>query len=179
MALALVATPGAGAGLPGFHGVTLDLADIEPTRAVMEHVLGWRESGREGQGASLRVRMSAPDGSGALGQHVDLAVRAAARGRFGAGSVHHIAFRAAGDAQQAEMARRLAAMGLAATPQQDRQYFRSIYFREPGGVLFEIATDPPGFAVDEAWDALGTVLMLPPQHEHLRATLEKSLPPLS
>lgn len=155
----------------GLHGVTLLLAEAGPTAAVLTDVLGLAEAGREG--SSTRYRGTAP-----LGASVTLrAVGDFLRGRQGAGSVHHIAFRAADDAAQAAMARRLAeAHGLAATEQRDRQYFRSIYFREPGGVLFEIATDSPGFAVDEPVEALGQALKLPPGLERLRDRIEAALP---
>jgi glyoxalase family protein len=99
--------------------------------------------------------------------------------RQGVGSVHHIAFRAAGDAEQAAMVRKLADdHHLRTTEQKDRNYFRSVYFREPGRVLFEIATDPPGFAIDEAPDSLGEALKLPPFLEARRAAIESTLPKL-
>ena len=99
--------------------------------------------------------------------------------RQGAGSVHHIAFRAADDAAQAAMVEKLVQdHHLRTTEQKDRNYFRSVYFREPGRVLFEIATDPPGFAVDEPMDALGQALKLPPFLEGRRAQIEAALPKL-
>ena len=100
------------------------------------------------------------------------------RGRLGRGSVHHVAFRAADDAAQAAMAEKAVALGLHVTEQKDRNYFRSVYFREPGGVLFEIATDDPGFAVDEPAESLGRALKLPRFLEPRRAELEAKLPPL-
>ena len=99
-------------------------------------------------------------------------------GRQGAGSIHHVAFRAESRAIQGEWRERVADFGLDVTPVIDRQYFESIYFREPGGVLFEIATDPPGFAVDEAQAELGTRLKLPPRYEGGRADIERLLPPI-
>ena len=100
-------------------------------------------------------------------------------GQMGRGSVHHVAFRAANDAAQAAMARKLEENhGLQHTPQLDRQYFRSVYFREPGGVLFEIATDAPGFAIDEPVASLGKELKLPPFLEPRRKEIEAALPPL-
>jgi glyoxalase family protein len=95
----------------------------------------------------------------------------------GAGTVHHIAWAVADDEQEA-WRRRVVEAGLHATPIIDRTYFRSVYFREPSGVLFEIATLSPGFAVDEPWDELGRSLKLPPQHEYLRPRLEQLLTPL-
>jgi glyoxalase family protein len=100
-------------------------------------------------------------------------------GRQGRGSVHHIAFRAADDAEQAEMVRKLTGThGMHPTEQKDRNYFRSVYFREPGGILFEIATDIPGFAVDETVASLGTTLKLPQFLEPRRKQIERVLPSL-
>jgi glyoxalase family protein len=186
MRFALVAVPGAesetawAAGeipaehaLRGFHGVTLLVNDAAPTAAILTDVLGFSEAAREG--ALARYRGDAP-----MGAHVDL--REAGdfpRGRMGRGSVHHIAFRAPDDATQAAMAAKLAANHrMHPTGQKDRNYFRSIYFREPNGILFEIATDQPGFAVDEPVSALGRSLKLPPFLERRRAELEATLPPL-
>jgi glyoxalase family protein len=96
---------------------------------------------------------------------------------MGGGSVHHIAFRAEDDAAQASMVKRLAERhGLHTTEQRDRQYFRSVYFREPGGVLFEIATDVPGFAIDETVSELGQSLKLPRFLEPRRREIEAVLP---
>jgi glyoxalase family protein len=98
---------------------------------------------------------------------------------MGRGSVHHVAFRAADDPAQAAMAERLAQHhGIAPTEQKDRNYFRSIYFREPGGVLFEIATDSPGFSVDEPLASLGQALKLPPFLEARRTEIARVLPTL-
>jgi len=184
--LALVAVPGAenepawsnGAiaaehAIRGFHGVTLLLDDATQTGAILTDVLGFAEAGREG----AIVRYRAP--GGAAGTVVDIReAKGFLRGRQGRGSVHHIAFRAADDAEQAAMAAKLAAHGVHPTDQRDRNYFRSIYFREPGGVLFEIATDIPGFAVDEPLASLGSALKLPPFLEPRRGEIEKALPPL-
>ncbi|PZO78512.1 MAG: ring-cleaving dioxygenase [Mesorhizobium amorphae] len=160
--------------LRGFQGVRLLLGETTRTAAILQDVFGFRETGRERD----VVRFTA-DGV-ALGNTIDLhAPGNAGRGRAGAGSVHHIAFRAADDAEQAGMAGKLrSGHGVHSTEQRDRDYFRSIYFREPGGVLFEIATDQPGFAVDEAPDSLGTALKLPKGLERHRAEIEKVLPPL-
>ena len=103
---------------------------------------------------------------------------AATPGRPGAGTIHHIAFRAQTQADQEAWIDQLAAIGHRTTPVIDRQYFNAIYFREPGGVLFEIATDPPGFAVDEPAESLGQALKLPAQYEPMRAQIERALPPL-
>ncbi len=100
-------------------------------------------------------------------------------GRVGRGLTHHFALAVADDAAQREWKERLERAGLPVSPVMDRQYFHSIYFREPRGVLFEIATLGPGFAIDEDPDLLGQELKLPPQHEHLRPRLERTLVPVS
>ena len=92
--------------------------------------------------------------------------------------VHHVAFRTPTDEQQLVLRRNIVKARLNATPVIDRFYFHSVYFREPGGVLFEVATNPPGFTVDEKADALGTRLVLPPWLENMRSDLEKILPPV-
>ncbi|HET9014213.1 MAG TPA: ring-cleaving dioxygenase [Thermomicrobiaceae bacterium] len=157
----------------GFHGVTIWEAALERTAAVLGDLLGFRALGEE----EGRVRFQVGDGPArAL---VDVVVLASApRGAEGVGTVHHIAWRTRDDASQLAWQARVADRGLDVTPVRDREYFRSIYFREPGGVLFEIATDPPGFGVDEPPEALGTGLRLPPWLEPRRAALEQSLPPL-
>jgi glyoxalase family protein len=157
----------------GFHGVTFGLADGARTGAILTDVLGFKEAEREG--AIVRYR-AARAGPGAV---VDIRRSGGERGRQGRGSVHHIAFRAADDAEQAAMAQKLVTQRrVHPTDQRDRNYFRSIYFREPGGVLFEIATDIPGFAVDEPVAALGSALKLPPFLEPRRREIEKALPAL-
>jgi glyoxalase family protein len=95
---------------------------------------------------------------------------------MGAGTIHHVAFRASTEAEQMELRPQLAALGYNVTPQLDRDYFKSIYFREPGGVLFEVATDGPGFAVDESLDGLGQSLKLPEWLEPRRFEIEALLP---
>jgi glyoxalase family protein len=157
----------------GFHGVTLMLDAAAPTGAILTDVLGFVEAGREG--SIVRYRTNA-----GIGGVVDIReVGGFLAGRMGRGTVHHVAFRAADDAEQAAMVRKLADNRLAdVTDQKDRQYFRSVYFFEPGGVLFEIATDSPGFAVDEPVARLGTTLRLPPFLEARREELEAVLPPL-
>ena len=155
----------------GFHGVTLLLGEAEPTAAILTDVFAFIEAGREGSA----IRYASGAGMGGA-----VTLRAAGeflRGRPGAGSVHHVAFRAADDAAQRAMVRKLTGThGLTVTEQRDRAYFRSVYFREPGGVLFEIATDGPGFAVDEPADALGQALKLPAFLEAHRAQIEDILP---
>lgn len=159
----------------GFHGVRLLLADGEATGAILENVLGFVQAAREA--SIVRYRAEGTP----LGGIVD--VQSAGDflpGRMGGGSVHHIAFRAADDAAQAEMAAKLARdHGIHPTEQKDRCYFRSIYFREPGGILFEIATDQPGFAIDEPATGLGQALKLPPFLEPHRKKIEATLPALA
>nr|MDP8944164.1 VOC family protein [Actinomycetota bacterium] len=96
----------------------------------------------------------------------------------GAGTVHHVAWAVGGEEAQLAFRERVIEAGANATPVIDRQYFRSVYFREPSGVLFELATVGPGFTVDEPAERLGEELRLPPQHEPRRAQLERSLTPL-
>jgi glyoxalase family protein len=157
----------------GLHGVTLLLKDAGPTATILQDVFGFTEAGREGN----LIRMAAA-GVAPYGRYIDLwGVGNFMRGHQAAGSVHHIAFRAANDAAQEAMARRLRETHrLPTTEQKDRNYFRSVYFREPGGVLFEIATDDPGFAYDEPVAALGQALKLPPFLERSRAEIEAVLP---
>jgi hypothetical protein len=99
-------------------------------------------------------------------------------GAIGVGTVHHVAFRAPSDEAQLEQRARIEAAGIPATPVVDRQYFQSVYFREPGGVLFEIATDGPGFTIDEPAAELGTRLRLPPMYEPMRDRIAQALPPV-
>jgi glyoxalase family protein len=157
--------------LRGFHGVTLLEHGAENTANFLA-ILGFHKQLEEGN----RQRYTA-EGT-ALGNHIDLVVEPnAAYGRSGAGSVHHIAFRASDDAAQLEW-RDLIGKYLDVTPVMDRTYFHSIYFREPGGVLYELATDPPGFALDEPIESLGEELRIPEWLEPRRGLLEQRLPPL-
>jgi glyoxalase family protein len=158
----------------GFHGVTLLLDDVAATGAILTDVLGFEKTATEGAVSRYRVNDIGPGGV------VDLhEAKEFLRGAMGRGSVHHVAFRAKDDATQAEMAAHLRDRhGLQPTEQKDRQYFRSVYFLEPGGILFEIATDEPGFTVDEAAPTLGKDLKLPPFLESQRKEIEAALPPL-
>jgi glyoxalase family protein len=165
-----------GEALDGFYSVTLWERDPEPTARLLTGHFGYRPADSE-TGIGERLRFAA--GGGGRGSIIDI-VRsdAPSLSRSGAGTIHHIAFRAESDAVQLEWRDRLLTAGLDVTPVIDRQYFKAIYFREPGGVLFEIATDPPGFATDETPEALGTALKLPPQYEPIRDRIERVLPPL-
>lgn len=157
----------------GFHHVTLSVADPERTAELMTGTLGFREAGEKGG----RSRYEA--GEGGPGNTVDVIEGSIEEaGRMGVGTVHHVAFRVPGDEAQLELRERVAALGFDVTPVLDRSYFHSIYFREPGGVLFEVATDPPGFTTDEAPDELGTNLKLPPWLEGRRERIEQVLQPL-
>jgi glyoxalase family protein len=157
----------------GFHHVTLVVADPPRTAKLMTDTLGFRQTGE----ADGRARYEA--GEGGPGNVVDLADGTGfPRGTMGVGTVHHVAFRVPDEETQLELREKVGALGYNVTSVLDRNYFRSIYFREPGGVLFEIATDPPGFAVDEEPEHLGESLKLPPWLEPRRERLEVVLPPL-
>jgi len=187
MSLSLVGVPGAEAeaawqggdvpaehALRGFYGVSLLLEDAARTGAILTDVFGFTETDSEGPikrfvakdiaaGGVVEIR----EAKGFLPAHM------------GRGSVHHVAFRAANDEVQAEMRKKLVENHrIRPTEQRDRDYFRSIYFREPGGVLFEIATDEPGFAVDEPLASLGQSLKLPRFLEGRRKEIEAVLDPL-
>jgi glyoxalase family protein len=157
----------------GFHHVTLLSSDPAGTAELMADTLGFRQTGE----AEGRTRFEA--GEGGPGNTVDVANGSGfPRGTMGAGTVHHVAFRVPDEETQLDLRERVAALGYNVTPVLDRNYFRSIYFREPGGVLFEIATDPPGFAADEDPAHLGESLKLPPWLEPRRGEIEQSLEPL-
>ena len=167
------------AQVKGLHGVTLTEARLEPTRRFLLGQLGFRQTvEREvAGGASEHVFES---GAGGPGTEVRVAVPAPAEwGRPGRGGVHHVAFRVPDDGAHLAWHERLQEGGVPVTPIIDRFYFKSIYFREPGGVLFEIATDGPGFAADEPEPALGTRLALPPFLEPHRERIEAGLLPLA
>ncbi len=157
----------------GFHSVTLCVRQEQPTAVLLTATMGFRLAGREGARARFET------GAGGPGAVVDVLEAAEApAGVEATGTVHHVAWRASTDDDQLAWREVLVGEGRQVTPVIDRKYFHSIYFREPGGILFEIATDRPGFTVDEAPDALGSALQLPPQHEGLRETLKGHLPPI-
>jgi glyoxalase family protein len=157
----------------GFHGVTLTLDVGAATAQLLTEVMGYEHVAGEGG----MHRYAAPHV--ATARYVDIVeAPSGAPAWSGLGSVHHIAFAVADDDAQDHFRRRLVSAGHPVTPRIDRTYFHSIYFRTPDGVLFEIATAGPGFTVDEPRATLGQALKLPPQHEHLRARLEATLPPL-
>lgn len=154
----------------GFHSATLALEATGPTADVLTGLLGFDAVGED----DGRHRFQ---GSGDQGQRIDL-VTSGQSTRLGKGTVHHVAFRAQAEAEQAAWQAALRDRGFRVTDVKDRQYFKSIYFREPGGVLFEIATDGPGFLRDESETELGTDLKLPPWLEERRDTIEQKLPAL-
>ena len=154
-----------------FFGVTLHVEDPDASGRLLTDIFGLQVT----SGPSGRLRFAAPgDGPGRI---VDIR-RSGERGRGGRGTVHHVAFRARDDEEQQTWREKLTAAGLQVTQVLDRQYFSSVYFREPGGVLYEIATDGPGFDRDEPVDSLGTSLKLPSWLEPRRSAIEQALPPI-
>lgn len=155
------------------HSVTLSIQGFEKSAELLTTGLGFRAAGEAGSRFRFEV------GEGGPGARVDvLSVPDAPFGRVAAGTVHHVAWRVADDASHRRWRERLVALGRDVTPVLDRQYFHSVYFREPGSVLFEIATDPPGFALDEPVAELGEHLRLPPWLEPDRPRIEDVLPPI-
>ncbi len=164
---------GADAATKGFHSVTLTLKSIKPTAAILTDIFGYELKEQEGNRFRF-VTSAIPTAS-----VVDLVEDPqGVRGLSGAGTNHHVAFRVANEAVQMEFREKILKKGLHITPKINRDYFFSLYFREPGGVLFELATDNPGFTVDEPLSELGTHLRLPNQYEAMRADIEKTLPQL-
>jgi glyoxalase family protein len=160
--------------LRGFHSVSAALEGYERTAKLLTESFGYRLVEESGN----RFRFAAPSESGP-GRIVDLLCMPDSRpGAIAAGSVHHIAFRAKDQAEQLRWREHLVELGYNVTPVIDRTYFHSIYFREPGGILFEIATVPPGFTLDEKLDELGMRLRLPPWMESARSQIERVLPPI-
>jgi glyoxalase family protein len=157
----------------GFHSATLTEAGYQRTAALLTDTMGFRLVQQEGN----RFRYAAKAGD--AGAIADVVCAPEQRpGRVAVGTVHHIAWRTADDQQQDAWRKELARLSYDVTPMIDRKYFHSIYYREPGGILFEIATDPPGFAVDEAPEELGSKLQLPPWLESARNELLAILPPV-
>ena len=159
-------------GIHGFHGVTMRLRDGTATGELLR-LMGFERVGTEG----MITRHALPDGNGADIVDIETAPDAP-EARLGAGSVHHVAFAVVDRAAQAAVRMALIEAGHQVTPVIDRDYFWAVYFRAPGGVLFEVATHEPGFARDESVAELGTTLRIPDQHAHLRARIERVLPPI-
>jgi glyoxalase family protein len=158
----------------GFHSITLTLRRVEPTAKILTDIFSYKLLRQEGnryrfftdaiESASVVDIIEAPN------THA---------GRNAAGTNHHVAFRVKDDNILMEFHEKVAARGLSITPKIDRDYFFSLYFREPGGVLFELATDNPGFTKDEPVDKLGSSLKIPKQYESSRERIEQALPDLS
>jgi glyoxalase family protein len=163
-----------GAAVRGVHGVTLLHRDSEPTLRFVTDVLGFRHAAEEGDRILVAI------GEGGAGATLELLRDPSApRAVNGLGTVHHVAFAVADSEEQLRIRRLLVERGVSVTEVRDRQYFQSIYFREPGGVLFEIATAGPGFLIDEEERDLGRALKLPPWEEHQRRAIEGRLAPLA
>ena len=169
-----------GGGVPpefaihGFHSATLSEREYEPTTGLLTETMGFHLLGHEHN----RFRYE-PVSHAAGGRFIDVVhANAAPEGRVAVGTIHHIAFRTPDDAQQNEWLAEIGHLGYNISPVMDRIYFHSIYYREPGGILFEIATDSPGFAIDEPVEQLGGALQLPPWLETQRPRIEAALPPI-
>lgn len=157
----------------GFHSATISASDSEPTLSLLKETMGFRATGEEGNRVRLEVAAGGP------GQTIDvLSLPTGETGRVAVGTVHHIAWRAPDSAHQLKWLELLDREGYSVSPVMDRSYFQSIYYREHGGVLFEIATDQPGFAVDESVETLGAALKLPNWMEPQRSIIEQVLPPI-
>ncbi|MNG06584.1 putative ring-cleaving dioxygenase MhqO [compost metagenome] len=154
----------------GFHNITLTLNDIKPTAAILTEIFGYKLIDQDVN--RYRYATDAVENA-AIVDLVELADEK--RGHVANGSVHHVAFRVQNDEILMHFREKIEAYGLSITPQIDRQYFHSLYFREPGGVLFEIATDNPGFTIDESLEELGQNLKLPAQYESQRSSIENHL----
>lgn len=158
-------------GVKGFQGAVLTLNKLEPTAKLLTDTLGYELDKQEGN--LYRFITRAAENANVIDILLDPDGR---RGHNAAGTNHHIAFRVKDDNVLMNFREKIAALGYNITPKIDRNYFYSLYFREPGGVLFEIATDNPGFAIDEPKDKLGKELKLPAQYENARKEIEKLLP---
>jgi glyoxalase family protein len=176
----------------GFHSATLSEEGYERTASLLADTLGFELIAKDNREDRFRFGIIKKNNSNqeedalttqsslSIGSFVDIVCQPEiSRGYVGIGTVHHIAWRAANENHQLDLRKRIVEQAkLNPTPVIDRTYFRSIYFREPGGILFEIATDPPGFAIDERAEDLGKQLKLPPWLEPVRTKLEQLLPPI-
>jgi glyoxalase family protein len=166
--------------IKGLYSVTLCEEGYERTASVLTDDLGFQLTGQDGNRFRYQVIGNKDEGVYQGSNIVDLLCLPYTQpGFIGIGTVHHVAWRTPTDEQQLLLRRRMIRSGLNATPVIDRTYFHSVYFREPGGILFEIATNPPGFTIDERTEDLGTHLMLPKWLESVRKDLEKVLPRVS
>jgi len=181
----------------GFHSATLSQEGYERTASLLSDTMGFKlvatdnkedrfrfeivgKNSAYKESSNNRVGSSSSHSLRSIGSFVDIVCQPEiSRGIIGIGTVHHIAWRAANDMHQIDLRKRIVKQAkLNPTPVIDRTYFHSVYFREPGGILFEIATDPPGFAIDERPEDLGKQLKLPEWLEPVRAKLEQLLPPV-
>jgi glyoxalase family protein len=158
--------------IKGFGGAILYSAQPHKTTEVLENVMGLECIGQEGDFLRFKAQ-------GHLGNTVDIQLNPTVRGLMGAGTVHHIAWRAKDEEDLLRWRSLLQNKGYYPTEIRDRNYFKAVYFHEEGGILFEIATDPPGFSVDEPVAELGVKLMLPSWLESKREELEETLPPVA
>ncbi len=156
----------------GLHSVTATVGRTERTAAILTGVMGFEELVR------IENRTRYVSGVPGARRLVDVVEAAGPSGLQGAGTVHHVAFDIAAEQEQLALRTDLVSRGMHVSPVMDRTYFRSIYFREPNGILFEVATSGPGFGIDESPAELGTHLRLPPQYETMREAIEAKLPDL-
>ncbi|CAM5211410.1 Glyoxalase family protein OS=Ureibacillus acetophenoni OX=614649 GN=SAMN05877842_11243 PE=4 SV=1 [Ureibacillus acetophenoni] len=157
--------------IKGFGGAILYSSRPEETTKTLVDIMGLEVVGTEGEITRYKT-------TGDIGNIIDLKMTVGTRGTMGVGTVHHIAWRAKDDADHLDWQKHAQNNGMHVTNVKDRNYFNAIYFREHGEILFEIATDPPGFAHDETYETMGSQLMLPSQYEHMRDSLEMSLIPI-
>lgn len=155
--------------IKGFGGATLYSKRPGATGQLLEQ-MGLEKVGEEGEYVRFRA-------TGDIGNVIDIKQTTSGRSQMGVGTVHHIAWRASDDQDQLDWSSYVDSLGYGVTPVQDRNYFNAIYFREQGEILFEIATDPPGFAIDESQEAMGEKLMLPAQYEQHREKIENNVLP--
>jgi glyoxalase family protein len=158
----------------GFHNISITLNDIQGTATVLTDIFGYKLIGQEAN--RYRYATDAVN-EAAIVDLIEL--KDEKRGHVANGTVHHVAFRVKNDEALMYFREKVANSGLNITPMIDRNYFHSLYFREPGGVLFEIATDNPGFMVDETLEDLGKGLKLPAQYENIREDIEAHLVPIN
>jgi glyoxalase family protein len=166
-------------GIHGLYAVRLTTRALHPTAHLLTETLGFRQNGTYQSEQNSTVHVFEVGTTGGPGTEVHLDVRPdVSSGRPGIGGVHHVAFRTPNAEEQVQWRERIANKISNVTPVIDRYYFHSVYFREPGGVLFEIATDGPGFATDEDPEHLGELLALPPFLEPHRQEIEENLRPI-
>ena len=158
--------------LMGMHCVRLWEKDLEPSEVLLENILGFKKIGDELGWHRFGV------GDVSSGKLVEL-MQSDVRGSGGTGGIHHVAWRVTDTAEEMALREAIHKVGLQPTSQIDRFWFKSVYFREPGGALYELATDGPGFTVDESLSELGSSLVLPPWMEKDRKTIEAGLPPVT